>query len=161
MKKILFIASHRFNRSPSQRFRFEQYFQYLHQNNFGCRLLPILTEADDKVMYAEKKHLQKILVIIKSFIKRLRMLRIAQGYDIVFIQREAYLIGTTFFERRLKRSGANIVFDFDDAIWLMNVSDVNKRFAWIKRPSKTAEIIAMSDVVIAGQQLPGRVCQIL
>src|ERR1700722_7245948 len=150
MKKILFIASHRLNRSPSQRFRFEQYIPYFIQNNFGFKLSPLVTEADDRVMYAEEKYFQKFLVIIKSFFRRLRNLRLASSYDIIFIQREAYLIGTTLFERSFKRSGAKIVFDFDDAIWLMNVSDVNKRFSWIKRPSKTAEIIAMSDVIIAG-----------
>ena len=150
MKKILFVASHRLNRSPSQRFRFEQYLAYFIKNDYGCKLSPLVTEADDQVLYAEEKYIQKILVIVKSFFRRLRNLRLASSYDIIFIQREAYLIGSTFFERRFKKSGAKIVFDFDDAIWLMNVSDVNKRFAWIKRPSKTAEIIAMSDVVIAG-----------
>lgn len=150
MKRILFIASHRLNRSPSQRFRFEQYFPYLQQQGFSCKLLPILTEADDAVMYAEEKYFQKILVIIKSFLRRTSTLRIAPRYDLIFIQREAYIIGTTLFERRLKHTGAKVIFDFDDAIWLMNVSDVNRRFAWIKRPSKTAEIISMSDAVIAG-----------
>jgi glycosyltransferase involved in cell wall biosynthesis len=150
MKKVLFIASHRLNRSPSQRFRFEQYISYFQQNDYGCKLSPLVTEADDKVMYAEEKYIQKVLVIAKSFVRRMRALRLASSYDIIFIQREAYLIGSTFFERRYKKSGAKIVFDFDDAIWLMNVSDVNRKFAWIKRPSKTAEIIAMSDIVIAG-----------
>lgn len=150
MKKILFIASHRPNRSPSQRFRFEQYIPFLISNGYRCKQSPIVTEEDDKVMYAEEKYISKILVIIKSFFRRYRSLQRASNFDIVFIQREAYLIGSTFFERSFKRSGAKIVFDFDDAIWLMNVSDVNKRFAWIKRPSKTAEIISMADIVIAG-----------
>jgi len=150
LKKILFIASHRLNRSPSQRFRFEQYIPFLQQNGYGCKLSPLVTEADDKVMYAEEKYFQKFLVLVKSFVRRLRILRMASTYDIIFIQREAYLLGSTFFERRFKRSGAKIVFDFDDAIWLMDVSDVNKRFSWMKRPSKTAEIIAISDIVIAG-----------
>ncbi|HSY76250.1 MAG TPA: glycosyltransferase family 4 protein [Bacteroidia bacterium] len=150
MRKILFVAAHRLNRSPSQRFRFEQYIPFLKQNNYGCKLAPLVTEADDRVLYAEEKYLQKMLVIIKSFFRRLRNLRLASSYDIIFIQREAYILGTSFFERRFKKSGAKLVFDFDDAIWLMNVSDVNKRFSWIKRPSKTAEIIAMSDAVIAG-----------
>ncbi|HTA83362.1 MAG TPA: glycosyltransferase family 4 protein [Bacteroidia bacterium] len=150
MKKILFIASHRLNRSPSQRFRFEQYIPFLQKNDYSCRLSPMVTEADDMVMYAEEKYFQKFLVILKSFVRRLRILRLAPRFDIVFVQREAFLLGSTFFERRFKRSGAKFVFDFDDAIWLMNVSDVNKRFSWIKRPSKTAEIIAISDVVIAG-----------
>lgn len=77
-------------------------------------------------------------------------MRAAKNYDIVFIQREAYLLGTSYFESKFKKSGAKVVFDFDDAIWLMDVSDVNKRFGWLKRPTKTAEIVALSDLVIAG-----------
>jgi len=74
----------------------------------------------------------------------------ASKFDVVFIQREACFLGTTYFERRFKRSGAKMVYDFDDAIWLMNVSDANKKFGWLKRPTKTAEIIAISDLIIAG-----------
>ena len=32
MKKVLFIAHHRLDRSPGQRYRFEQYFSYLEEN---------------------------------------------------------------------------------------------------------------------------------
>ena len=35
MKKILFIASHRFDRAPGQRFRFEQYFQFLKSKGYS------------------------------------------------------------------------------------------------------------------------------
>ncbi len=150
IKKILFIASHRFDRSPSQRFRFEQYLPYLKQNGFACKLSPLVSEEDDKILYAEEKQWQKFLIVIKSFFRRLRDVQRASGYDIIFIQREAFLVGTSYFERKFKHSGAKVVFDFDDAIWLKNVSDVNKRFAWIKRPDKVAEIIDLSDVIIAG-----------
>lgn len=77
-------------------------------------------------------------------------MRAASQFDIIFIQREAYLLGTSYFESRFKKSGAKIVFDFDDAIWLMDISDVNKKFSWLKRPTKTAEIISVADRVIAG-----------
>ena len=60
------------------------------------------------------------------------------------------MLGTSYFENRFKKSGAKIVFDFDDAIWLMDISDVNKKFSWLKRPTKTAEIISIADRVIAG-----------
>ena len=71
-------------------------------------------------------------------------------YDIVFVQREALQLGTAFFERAVSRSRARLVFDFDDAIWLQNVSDANRRLAWLKNPDKTAELISMADLVMAG-----------
>lgn len=113
-------------------------------------LAPLVTKKDDKVLYAEEHYFSKFLITIKSFLKRLSDVRSASAFDIVFIQREAYLLGTSYFENRFKHSGAKVVFDFDDAIWLMDISDVNKKFSWLKRPTKTAEIISISDLVIAG-----------
>lgn len=73
-------------------------------------------------------------------------------YDIIFIFREALMTRSIYYETQFKKSKAKIVFDFDDAIWLQNVSDANKRFAWLKNPGKTADLIGLSDMVFAGNQ---------
>jgi glycosyltransferase involved in cell wall biosynthesis len=78
--------------------------------------------------------------------------RSAAQYDLVVIQREAFMTGSTYFERQLKRSGAKMIFDFDDSIWLTDVSDANRRWAFLKDPGKTSRIIAMSDMVFAGNR---------
>ncbi len=49
-----------------------------------------------------------------------------------------------------ERSSARLVFDFDDAIWLHNASEANRRLSVLKRPSKTADLIQIADLVIAG-----------
>ncbi|MFN7013942.1 MAG: glycosyltransferase family 4 protein [Bacteroidia bacterium] len=71
-------------------------------------------------------------------------------YDIIFIQRECFMLGTSFFEKQFAKSRAKIIFDFDDSIWLQNVSEANKTFAWLKKPEKTSEIIRYSNLVFAG-----------
>ncbi len=42
------------------------------------------------------------------------------------------------------------MYDFDDAIWLPNVSDENKRWQFLKTTSKISSIIKMADCVIVG-----------
>lgn len=74
----------------------------------------------------------------------------AKGYDLIFIYREAFMIGTKYFERRLYKTNVPIIFDFDDAIWLKDTSDANKELDWLKRTSKTADICKMSSLVIVG-----------
>ena len=37
MKKLLFVALHRPNRSPSQRYRFEQYMPFLKEKGFKVK----------------------------------------------------------------------------------------------------------------------------
>jgi len=150
MSKILFIAAHRLNRSPSQRFRFEQYFSFLKANGFECHLSPLLDEINDKIFYSEENFFEKVSVVAKSFLRRRGDIAKAKEYDIIFIQREAFMTGTTFFERKLKETGKKIIFDFDDAIWLPNVSEGNKKFEWLKNPSKTSRLISLSDLVVAG-----------
>jgi len=152
VKKILFLALHRPDRSPSQRYRFEQYFKYLNEEGFTYDFSFLISEKDDKVFYSEGNVLGKALLLLKSVFKILGQVLSANRYDIIFIQRECFMLGTSIFERLLSLSRAKIVFDFDDSIWLQNVSEANKKFSWLKNPNKTAQIIKLSHLIIAGNE---------
>ncbi len=149
----MFIASHRLNRAPAQRFRFEQYFTYLENNGIRCELSSLIHEHQDYFIY-KPGHLVKkfwLFSIQSKWIRSMNLLNLKK-YDAVFINREALLTASVFFEKRIARSGIPLFFDFDDAIWKPNVSEANKRFAWLKNPAKTAKIIVLSNTVIAGNQ---------
>jgi glycosyltransferase involved in cell wall biosynthesis len=150
MPKILFIAAHRPDRSPSQRYRFEQYFSFLETNGYSCHLSFIIDENADAEFYKPGNFIKKFLIITDSWRKRMRDVRVADDYDIIFIQREAFMIGSAFFEKKFSLSKARIVFDFDDSIWLLDTSSANQKWAWLKSEKKTAEIIKISDIVFAG-----------
>lgn len=90
-------------------------------------------------------------MLAKAFLKRLNDLRRADSYDVIFVQREAIMIGTSFFERQFAKK-SNLIFDFDDSIWLLDMSAANKKFGWLKRPQKTANIIRNSCLVFAGNE---------
>lgn len=148
--KILFIGPHRPGRNPSQRFRMEQYFPFLREAGFTCDYSWFINSTDDKVFYSEGHVIGKAAIFLKAALVRFRDLFRTNHYDIIFIQREAFMTGSVFFEKQFSRSKAKVIFDFDDAIWLHDTSDSNKRLSWLKRPSKTSEIIAFADQVIAG-----------
>ncbi len=150
MPRVLFLGLHRPDRSPSQRFRFEQYLGYLKQNGFEYDFSYLLTAKDDKIYYSSGKLLKKAFVVFKSTFKRLRELFSASQYDIIFVQRECYMLGTAFFEKKFGRSRAKMIFDFDDSIWMQNVSEANKKFAVLKDAGKTSKIISCSDLIFAG-----------
>lgn len=152
MKRVLYIAMHRRDRSPSQRFRFEQYLEFLKQNGYDYDFSFLISPEDDKVFYSPGNLLTKGIIFLKCFTKRLGDVMKANSYDIIFIQREAFMTGTTFFEKQFARSKAKVIFDFDDSIWMQNVSDANKKFSFLKDASKTSSIIALSDMVFAGNQ---------
>lgn len=150
MPRILFIAAHRPDRSPSQRYRFEQYFSFLRSKGYECTLSYVINEKNDAYFYGQDNTFRKFLILLGSVLTRIGDWRNYHSYDIVFVQREALMIGSTFFERRIKKSGAKFVFDFDDSIWLMDTSEGNKKYEWLKNPEKTATNIRLADMVFAG-----------
>lgn len=150
MPKVLFIASHRPGRSPNQRFRFEQYIGMLEANGFQCELSYLVSEKDDRYFYKPGNLLKKIDFVRRSIARRRADVRRARDFDIVFVCREALMTRSIAFERAFKRQGPRIIFDFDDSIWLSNVSDANRRWSWVKDPNKTARLIALADLVLAG-----------
>lgn len=149
-KRILFITHHRRDRSPGQRFRFEQYLEYLQQNGFGVVFSNILDAKQDKVFYSQGHYLSKAGVVLSAALTRLNDVFRANDFDIIFVFREAFLTGTSVFEKLMARSRAKLVFDFDDSIWLDNVSDANRAFSFLKNAGKTAEIIRVCNLVFAG-----------
>ena len=149
-KRIHYFVHHRPGRSPGQRFRCEQYLPALREAGFEIRWHALLNEKDDRLFYSKGRYAAKAFLLIRSFFSRLKALRSVRKGDIAFVYREAFMLGNTFFERRLKKRGARLVFDFDDAIWLMEVSEGNRSLAFLKRPEKTADICRLSDLVIVG-----------
>jgi glycosyltransferase involved in cell wall biosynthesis len=146
---ILIIADHRLNRSPSQRYRFEQYLDFFKTNGFHWELSEIITEKDDAIFYHPGNYFKKAMIMLRSLSIRFKDLRRAKKFDIVFIQREALLLGSSYFEKQFyKRS--KVVFDFDDSIWLLDTSPENKKFEFLKNPDKTKINIQHAHRVIAG-----------
>lgn len=152
MPRILFVAAHRPQRSPSQRFRFEQYLTFLSLEGYTYDYSWLIDEGDDVVFYQPGNMLNKTRIFIKSWVRRLVDVLSSGDYDIVFIHREAFMTGSILFEKLVKKSSAKLIFDFDDAIWHYDVSDANRRMGWLKRPSKTKDIIRLADAVIAGNR---------
>ena len=65
------------------------------------------------------------------------------------------MTGSSYFEKKFSRSKAKLVFDFDDSIWLLDTSNANKIWQWMKSEKKTGDIIACSHLVFAGNRFLG------
>jgi glycosyltransferase involved in cell wall biosynthesis len=150
--RVLFLAVHALDRAPGQRFRFEQYLGHLRQRGIECDFSGILDAAASKVLYSTGNVSKKVLLALRSLARRSLLIPSLRRYDLVFVQREALFIGGPFLERAAKALGAKLVYDFDDAIWINDASQFNRRFAWVKSPGKVPRIIAMADLVIAGNE---------
>ncbi|MBP7477827.1 MAG: glycosyltransferase family 4 protein [Chitinophagales bacterium] len=125
--KVIFLVPYPLKEAPSQRFRFEQYFDVLEKNQIDYRVSSFIDEKTWKILYKPGYYFQKTLGILLGFLRRKWVLLSIPFYDFVFIHREASPIGLPFLEFFISKIfRKRIIYDFDDAIWLENTSDTNK-----------------------------------
>lgn len=147
--KVLFMLPHPIE-IASTRQRVFQFFSYLEKNDVKCHASSFVISHFHKIIYSPGRLLQKSLFTMGGFVRRLSDLQHLSKYDLVFIQREAFPFGTTFIEKIIS-SRKKIIYDFDDAIYMMGLT--TKSLAPVlRRPSKVATIIKLSNCVIAGNQ---------
>jgi glycosyltransferase involved in cell wall biosynthesis len=150
MKRVLIICAHRPQRSPSQRYRFEQYLPFLKEQGYEFTWSYLIKEKEDKNFYAAGHYLLKARIILRAYWQRWLDLSRANQFDLVFIQRESVFTGSTFFEAGLAKKKIPFIFDFDDSIWMADTSPANKKFEWLKRPEKLFESLRLASAVTAG-----------
>ena len=149
MPRVLILCVHRPNRSPSQRFRFEQFLSTLEAAGYDFTFSYMLDAKADKIFYGRGNLLAKSYVVLKGLCTRICQMATWRNYDIVFVQREGLILGTCFLEKFLARR-LPLIYDFDDSIWIQNVSEANARFAFLKTTKKIPEMIRAAAIVLAG-----------
>ncbi|MBK9285879.1 MAG: glycosyltransferase [Sphingobacteriaceae bacterium] len=152
MPQVLILCALRPKRSPSQRYRFEQYLPFLESQGFNFTWSYLLNEQDDLLFYSAGNSITKSKIIFNSILQRKKDVNNFHRYDIIFIQREANFLGNSKFEKKAFESGAKVIFDFDDSIWLTDTSPGNKKWAWLKKPEKFFDNIKYAHLVIAGNK---------
>jgi glycosyltransferase involved in cell wall biosynthesis len=133
MKKILFVVPFPPKIYPSERFRVEIYEKILHEKGFSCDSIFFWDYYSRSILYKKGKIGQKIIGVLKGFLRRLTSLADIKKYDYIFVLREASPVGPPFFEwiytRLFKKK---IIYDFDDAIWIPQISESNYCAKFIK-----------------------------
>src|SRR5215211_60185 len=151
-RKILFLLPYPLNQAPSQRFRVEAYFPLLAEQQLSFDTNEFLDEAAWKILYKKGATLKKVWAIFGGYIKRLALVLFSVGrYEYIFIHREAAPLGPPIFEWWLaKVQRKKIIYDFDDAIWIPNVSESNRIVSFLKCFWKVKWICRWSHKISAG-----------
>ena len=131
--KVIFITPYPTSVAASQRFRFEQYYSLLKENQIDFVVAPFITEKVWSILYKKGFWWKKSFSILLGFVKRYGLLFRIRKYDYVFIHREAVPLGPPIWEFIVaKVIGKKIIYDFNDAIWLHNASETNRLFSYLK-----------------------------
>jgi glycosyltransferase involved in cell wall biosynthesis len=151
--KIAFIVPYPKAMAPSQRFRFEQQLSCLEEEKIDYVFYPFLTENAFQLLYKPNRYFTKLYFTLLGFLKRFLLMFQLKQFHFIFIHREASPIGPPIFEfiisKILKKK---IIYDFDDAIWLVNTSNVNKIIAGIKWHHKVDSICKWAYKVSCGNE---------
>lgn len=149
--KILFLVPYPLRESPSQRFRFEQYFQLLTETGYKYDVQSFLTAENWQLFYKPGNNLAKFVALLNGFVKRSFAILKSHKYDFIFIHREASPIGPPLLEWLLARVWKKkIIYDFDDAIWKTDRITEPGFLRLLKWRSKVASICAWSYKVSCG-----------
>jgi glycosyltransferase involved in cell wall biosynthesis len=150
-KTIFIIAPYPQGQAPSQRFRFEQYLDFLEQEGFTIEQHSFLSNKTWSKLYESGTFFHKAAGMFSSFWRRFLLLFKMRTANYVFIHREASMIGPPIFEWIIaKVLRKKYIYDFDDAIWLPNYSKSNAKFHRLKAYWKIKRILKWAHVVSAG-----------
>lgn len=151
MTKILFLVPYPLKESPSQRFRFEQYFAALKKQGYSYMVQSFFDSTEWLLFYSEGRYVRKLLALLFGYGKRFMILFQVPFFDYIFIHREVTPVGPPTVEWIIAHVfRKKIIYDFDDSIWLtdkVNESAIGKLLRW---RSKTASICRWAYKVSCG-----------
>ena len=148
---VLFLVPYPQKVAPSQRFRVELYEPVLKENNVRYEIKSFMDDDTWKIIFKSGHYFSKLSGILKGYLRRFGHVMQARKFDYVFIHRETSPLGPPIFEWILaKVMGKKIIYDFDDAIWIPNISKANKAVRWVKAFWKVKHICRWSHMVTAG-----------
>jgi glycosyltransferase involved in cell wall biosynthesis len=148
--RVACVVPYPLDTAPGQRFRLEQWAKPLHSHGIELQFFPFMDHEAMSRLYRPGELWSKARTVMAGTRDRLRWaLRQAREFDVAVIFREAMPLGLTLVEAMLARR-VPTVFDFDDAIWLPNVSPANRRFQGLKGFAKVNRALAMCSAVSAG-----------
>lgn len=140
----------------SNRLRVEQYASALRARGILLEVSPFLDDAAYRILYAPGATARKAIAVARGMLRRIRDLRRAAAYDLVLVHRESAPVGPPLVERWLVGRKRPYAFDFDDALFLRPVHPANRRWGWLRQPSRLAYAVAEAAEVIAGNEYLAR-----
>ena len=147
-KKVLFIVPYPFDKAPSQRLKFEQYYKSIEENGFEIDKSSFISDSFWKIIYKKGFVGQKIYYTCTGYLRRLRDLFRLRQYDVIYLHLWVTPFGPPLFEWLYRKMARKIVYDIDDMIYLTPPNSPNPAINWLKGKGKPIYLFKKSDYVL-------------
>jgi glycosyltransferase involved in cell wall biosynthesis len=148
-KKIIFICPYPQNVAPSQRLKYEQYFDHIKAAGYSITVSPFITLPFWKIIYKKGYFFKKTFHTLSAYIKRFGLLFRIRKYDVVYVHLWATPFGPPLYEWLLRKVAKKMIYDIDDLVYLKNVkSKVSSLVTYIKGRKKPIYLMRKADHVI-------------
>lgn len=147
--KILFLTRYPVA-GASSRYRVFQYISHLEALDVSCTVHSFMDQRMYQLSFAPRRTFTKVIATLAATAKRLWGLRKWREYDAIYLQRELLPFGPPIIERWLKRRGAVLFFDYDDALFIKQPSRYSPIATFFRSPEKIWQIFQLVDCVVAG-----------
>jgi glycosyltransferase involved in cell wall biosynthesis len=150
--RVLAMVPYPLGIAPGQRYRIEQWAPYLREHGIDVHFEPFAGEALAAALYQPGLLGSKASMMVEAWLRTLERAWQASAFDVVFLYREASLVGPALLERVMAHRNPRLVYDFDDAIWQHYVSPRNRYFSYLKAPGKTRTLFRLAAAVVVGNE---------
>jgi len=149
MSKILVLCPYPEDVAPSQRLKFEQYYDSFRRAGYEVIVSPFISSSFWKIIYKRGYFFQKVVYTIAGYWGRVKDLFRVRSYDIVYIHLWVTPLGPPVFERLVRAFARKIIFDIDDLVYLKDIkSKANPLISKLKGADKPLYLMRVADHVI-------------
>lgn len=149
MTRVLFLTRYPVE-GASSRYRVFQYLPHLQKLGIEAEVQSFMDTPMYHLSLGPGRTGAKVLSTLRATVRRLWALRRWRRYDILFLQRELLPFGGPVIESWLKRRGAVLFFDYDDALFIKKPSRYNRIATALRSSDKTRDLFRLVDCVVAG-----------
>lgn len=134
----------------SSRYRVFQYLPHLSALGIQADVQSLMDHEMYRLSTQPRRTGAKIWATLKAVSRRLWALRNWRRYDVIYLQRELLPFGPPVIERWLKKRGAVLVFDYDDALFIHKPSRYTPLASFLRAPGKVKDLFRLVDCTVAG-----------